>query len=495
MNTLFLGTLLFFGGQPTIDTWPGFLGRDGTPLRAETIPLRWSPKQNIAWTTKLPGNGQSSPIIWGTKVFVTSAEGKMKDFCHVVAIELATGKIVWNHKEAAHQTVRANYFQSRAASTPVADGERVYAFFETGNLIALTHNGKIAWQRALTEDYGPLESTIGLASSPLLVNDYLVVLIDHEGPSYLLAVDKHTGKTKWKTARDSRVSYTSPSLVEIDGKPQIVCSSEGSVDGYDPATGKLLWTHEGVGGNSICTPLDMGGGRFLIGAAPGMHNEREENARQSNLCLQVRAAEGKFQTSIAWRAEKVFPAFASPVSYREHAYWVNRVGVVSCFDSKTGTARYSRRAGQTAWATPVGIGDRVYVFGKDGLTTVLAAGSDFRILAENQLWDTGAEGADPFNRERAERARSAEHGHEAPTAQGVAKGKAPAKPAEKGDPPSPARKAMSDQERAEARARGENRFADPVQYGVAIVNGSIVIRTGAKVYCVRHLEQAQAKTP
>ena len=495
--------LLLGGDQPSDQTWPAFLGQGATAIDPATIPLSWSPKENIAWSAKLPGKGQSSPVIWGNRVFVTSIEGSMKDHCHVTAMDLGGGQLQWTKAFPASQTVRTNYFQSRSASTPVVDAERLYAFFETGNLIALTHTGDLVWQRSITDDYGLIESNIGLAASPLIVDDSIVILVDHEGPSYLLAVDAKTGTTKWKTDRDSRKSYSSPTLVNVGSSRHIVCSSDGSVDGYDPATGKRLWTFTEVGGNTSSTPLPFTDGCFLVGATPGMHNEREQAARQSNLCMKVEQTTDGFQPKVQWRTDKAMPSFGSPVVVREHAYWVSSQGVVFCFDVKTGDQRYAQRTKQAAWVTPVGIGERIYLFGKDGLTTVLASGSEFKILSENQLWDPEKVGSDPFDRNRTRGQQATTHGagegHAKPgtkpfataakpvatggkpmTATPESKSAATKSPADEGRRPP-----LNDKEREDARARGENRFADPIQYGVALVNGSIVIRTGELVYCVR----------
>lgn len=481
MQILFLLLSLALSEAPINRAWPGFLGQGATALDPDSIPLNWSPEQNVAWSTKLTGKGQSSPIIWGDAVFVTSIEGSMKDRCHITSLALSDGHVIWSKSFPASQTVRSNYFQSRSASTPTADSERIYAFFETGNLIALTHSGDVVWQRSITEDYGLIESNIGLAASLLLIDDTIIVLVDHEGPSYLLAVEAKTGKTKWKTDRDSRKSYSSPTVVNVATSRHIVCSSDGSVDGYDPATGKQLWTFSEVGGNTSSTPLQFSQGHFLVGASPGMHNEREQAARQSNFCMSIEATQDGFQPKVKWRTEKAMPSFGSPVVFRDHAYWVSAQGVVFCFDAKTGEQRYAQRTKQPMWVTPVGIGDRLYLFGKDGLTSVIASGPEFKVLSENQLWDPENTGGDPITRGRNRSQQESAHGEAVQKHKTEANQPAtpPAATKEERRPP------LSSKEREEARARGENRFADPVQYGVAIVNGHIVIRTGEFVYCVR----------
>lgn len=499
-----------------VDTWPAFLGQGATPIAPELIPLTWSPSENIAWTAKLPGKGQSSPVIWGDKVFVTSIEGSMKDKCHLVALSLVDGHELWRKTFDSPQTIRSNYFQSRSAPTPVVDGDRVYAFFETGVLVACNHAGEIAWQRDLIEEYGPIESNIGLASSPILVDGVLTLLVDHEGPSYILGVNPQSGENCWKTDRTSRASYASPSVVSIAGKNQIVCSSAGSVDGYDPKTGEQLWTYEqNIGGNRSGAALAFGDGMFTVGASPGMHNEKEEEAKNTNFLMKIELIDGKYTPKVLWKTDEAMPSFNSPMVHAGYAYWVNRVGVVYCFDQKTGEKCYTNRTNGVCWATPVGLGDRVYIFGKDGKTTVIATGPEFKVLAENQLWDPDKVGNDTLNRERSRRGgASGGHGDHPPAAGGPgeaakpAADRAAAKPAEQpadvatapaarpaeapavpgGDSAgrgTGGRPAMTDAEREANRAAGENRFADPVQYGVAIVNGSLVIRSGEVVYCVR----------
>lgn len=441
-----------------VECWPGFQGAGATKISPDSLPLTWSPTKNIAWQTEIPGKGQSSPVIWGNRIFVTSIEGAMKNDCHVTAVDLVTGKRSWDFKTASSQPVRANYFQSRSAPTPVVDAERVYAFFETGNLVALTHDGKKIWSRSLTDDYGEFEVRIGLAASLAQTANSIILLVDHEGPSYLLSVDKRTGKTKWKTERFSRQSYASPALLKINQEDQIVCSSSGSVDGYDPVTGKMLWTFEEVGGNRACTPISFDEGRFLISASPGMHDERLADAKKSNFAMQVKRVGDEYRQTILWKTSKAMPSFGSPIVYQGLAYWVNKVGVVYCFDAKTGEQVYIKRLRQPCWATPLGLGNRIYFPGKDGLTTVIAAGQEFQVLAQNELFDgaTAAGDADIRRREAADRKR---------------------------------RSSQRTERTSGSRPRTRNGlvFADPVQYGYAAVSGALVMRTGSKLYCIRKL--------
>lgn len=432
--------MLLMAFTPDSAVWPGFLGAGATPLTAESLPLEWSPEKNIAWTTDLPGHGQSSPVIWGGKVFVTGVEGPMKDTYHVMCLSLADGSLLWKHSLASSDPVKNSVYVSRAAPTPVVDSHGVYVYFESGDIVALDHAGQRRWQRSLTREFGKPQNKFGLAASPVQNGDRLIILVDDEGPSYIIALRKADGATIWKQDRTSRVSWSSPMIVTVSGMPQVVCSSSGSIDGYSLESGERLWTFDDVGGNSSASPLPFADGRFLVGASPGREGQNAEGARKSNLALAVALTDGKWTPRVVWRNEQVSPTFGSPMVYRDCAYWVNRAGVVYCLDAATGNVHYAQRTKQSIWATPLGVGDRVYFFGKDGLTTVLAAGPKYRLLAENQLWDPASVKLDP---------------------------------------------GAADREDTEERRRAAAMFAGPVQYGVAAIDGSLLIRSGERLYCIR----------
>jgi outer membrane protein assembly factor BamB len=315
----------------------------------------------------------------------------------------------------------------------------VVVFFESGDVVALTHEGQEIWKRSLGEDYGKFQNQFGLSASPVQTDKGVIILVDDEGPSYLIGLDKRTGSNLWKTERASRTSWSSPALVTIGGTPQIVVSSAGSVDGYDPESGTLLWSYADVGGNTATTPIGYADGRFLIAASPGRDGQNVEMAKRSNLAMTVRKSGDGWQPEPLWTTSEATPSWASPIVHRNCAYWVNRVGVVYCFDAESGTLHYAERLPQSSWATPLAAADRLYFFGKDGLTSVLAAGPEFRVLAENQLWDPDSIKPDP---------------------QAEASGT------------------------TEERRRAAAMFSGPTQYGYAVSEGRILIRTGDTLYCV-----------
>lgn len=438
MTGLLLVLAFLLGADPA-PRWPGFLGAGASPVAADSVPLTWSPTENMAWKAALPGYGQSSPVIWGDRVFVTTVDGPNKETLHVVCLSLNSGDILWDRSIPSTNQEKSSVYISRAAPTPVVDGQRVYAYFEGGDVLAFTHAGEPAWNRSLTKDNGKPANKFGVSGSPVQDAERVYILVDDEGPAYLVALNKGSGEVAWKVDRTSRKSWSSPALLTLGGEPQIVCSSGGTVDGFNPRDGKLLWSFTEVGGNTATTPLPSAGG-FLVAAAPGREGENTEKAKESNGLMVVEKSGEQWTARFAWKTAEATPSWASPVSYGGHTYWVNRTGAIYCFNEQSGEKRYTQRIPQSAWATPIGIGDRLYVFGKDGATTVLATGPEFRILATNELWSADAP---PVNRTPA----AAED-----TAQ---------------------------------RQQASAMFSKPTVYGAAIVDGHIIIRTGSQVFCLR----------
>ncbi|QDV21662.1 outer membrane biogenesis protein BamB [Gimesia panareensis] len=422
------------------DRWPGFLGAGASPIKADTIPTEWSPEKNVAWKAGIPGYGQSSPVIWGDQVYVTSVEGPNKEQLHVVCYSLKSGKQLWDHAQPSTNPEKNSVYISRAAPTPVLDENGVYAYFESGDIVALSHAGKLQWAASLAKRYGAPQNKFGLSASPVQWKDRVIVLIDDEGPSYITAVSKADGSELWKTDRKSRASWSSPMLVPVGDAQQVVCSSAGTIDGYDPQTGKQLWSYDQVGGNNKTSPIPTGNGEFLIGASPGREGDNNELAKKSNGLFVVKQQDNAWQPGFAWTNASPTPSWGTPIVYRGNAYWVNRVGVVYCLNAKNGESVFTSRIKESCWATPVGIGDRIYFFGKNGVTTVLKAGNEFEIVSENELW---TEDAPPVNN--------------VPTAE----------------------------ETTAERRRASAMFSRPILYGAGIVNGYLVLRTGSQLYCLQ----------
>ncbi len=373
--------------------WPAFLGgKSRSAAEVFSPPLKWAPDEGIGWQSELTGHGQSSPVIVGDRIYLTAVEGPMKNNNLVSCHNLSTGELLWKKSFPSSLLVANNVYTSRAAPSPSADASGVFAFFESGNLVALTPDGEVRWERDLIKDYGKFVGRFGLGGSIAQLDDQIFIVADNDGPSYIAGFDKKTGKTTWKTDRASRISWSSPMMVNIEGKDQIVISSSGSVDGYDPADGKLLWSYDNVGGNTVPSTIDAGQGTFLVGASPGRNGEASEGAKESNLLMKIVSSDGGFTPNIVWKSTDATSSFGSPIIYKGHAYYTNRAGVLYCIDAGTGETKYTARLADSNWATPVGVGDHVFFFGKDGRTSIVQAGPKKEILDENRLWKSAGGG-------------------------------------------------------------------------------------------------------
>ena len=377
---LMLSIVLGFGAE----VWPGFRGDGSSGTTAKNLPVKWTGMEDVAWRINLPGYGQSSPVVWKDRVFVTAVEGAEKERCIVLAVDIHSGDVLWEKRFTASQKGKNNPSVSRAAPTPVVDQKGLYVFFESGDLIGMSHEGTVKWQRSLTDEYGEFQNHHGLGSSLTQTENALFVLVEHRGPSYLLAVDKMTGKNIWKTERESGLSWTSPIIAEHEGRKFVLVSSNGSLTSYDARTGKELWMLESLAGNLIPSPA-IAGNIVVVGAGQGGFTFDRQAAAKSNCAVRLTMEEGKPGYEILWRGQKAVAHHASPVVHQGCVYLLTKVGVLYCRDLETGKQLYVERV-HPCWATPIAVGDYLYLFGKDGVTTVIESGSKFREVATNRLW-------------------------------------------------------------------------------------------------------------
>ncbi|MDA7937887.1 PQQ-like beta-propeller repeat protein [Pirellulales bacterium] len=420
--------------------WPSFLGAGKSFIEPDSIPVKWGLNRNKAWEQQLPGHGQSSPVIYDNDIFVTAISGDMKNSNHVLSLDLMDGSTNWEFIQETSNKAKNSVYISRAAPTPAVDKNGVYAFFESGDLMAISFSGEELWRRCLTDVYGPIENEFGIASSLAQYEEQLFVLIDDSAKSYLLAVSKQDGRTLWCSERQSRISWSSPAIVNLDNKNQVICSSAGSIDSYDPENGSLLWSYEKVSGNTVTTPVDYGVNSIFIGASVGRDGKNATEAQKSNMVLTAELTNGSWTPKKIWCPEKATSSFGSPIHAAGYVYWVNRAGVVFCHDFQTGKQCYSERLSSPCWATPFQIGDRIYFFGKNGVTDVIKTGPKFITLSTNELWGSEDDTLDS--------------------------------------------KLIASETDKERKASA-TLFAGRIQYGITAVTGSLVIRTGDKLFCIR----------
>ena len=375
MRAVIVLTLVLAGAASNPgDVWPAFRGNGHSITVARNLPLKWSATQNIAWQVDLPGHGQSSPVIWKDRVFVTAIAGEMQDTLIVRCVDLATGKELWEEKLHASQGTKSTNYVSKAAPTPAVDAERLYVFFESSDLLAYSHAGDLLWARSLARDYGRIRSTHGLGSSPVLTKDALIVTVLHDGGSYVLAVDKKTGKEIWRRGRPYGACWTTPTVITEGKRELLLISASGMVEALDAKTGEPVWSVEGIEGNNVPSP-SVGEGLVMIAGSK----------RGSTLAIRLGGEGDVTKSHVAWRQDRVTSTFGSPLVHRGLAYVVSDVGVVEVLDLKTGESRNSTRLSASCWASPFAAGDRLYFFSTDGGTTVIKAGTALEKLAENSF--------------------------------------------------------------------------------------------------------------
>lgn len=374
LDGMLYGLVLTLVAATPGEHWPGFRG-DGTSITtARQLPLKWSDSEHVAWSAEIPGYGQSSPIVWRDRIFVTSTKGDEKETIVVSAFALDTGKLAWSREFPASQKVKVSDYVSRGAPTPVVDAERVYAFFESGDLLALTHAGEPVWQRSLVKEYGEFKGNHGVGTSLAATADSVIVLIDHAGPSYLLAADKTSGANRWKVDRESRTSWSTPAIRTAGGSTEIVISSNGTVEGYRAETGERDWWIDGVDGNTTSSPTCIGDLIFVGSSKPNQ-----------NLAVLPSGRGDVSGTGIRWRAEEATSSFGSPLLAGNVAWFVNKAGVLYAVDPQSGKTLWNERLPDSCWASPLSVGDRVYFFTKGGQTVVYRASREKELLAESSL--------------------------------------------------------------------------------------------------------------
>ncbi len=356
--------------------WPGFRGNGSSTTNLTNVPLSWSDGE-LAWSADLAGYGQSSPVIWENQVFVTSTGGSNKEQLFVEAFDLQTGALAWKREFAASQTaVEVTKMISQGAPTPATDEAGVYAFFESGDLVALDHAGETRWQRSLTKEYGNFIGGHGIGSSLVNAPEVLVLLVDHEGPSYLVAIDKSTGENAWKTERNPRVSWATPLFLEHDGVGQLVVSSNQELAAFRLADGEKLWWIDGVERNTVASPT-TNGEIIVIGSSEP----------QNSLAVTVGGRGNVTATHLKWRAKSVTTSFGSPLLVGDRAFFVNRAGALQSTNLADGSLQWERRLPASTWASPLATPQRLYFFCNNGHTIVLSrdCDADTPPLAENVL--------------------------------------------------------------------------------------------------------------
>jgi outer membrane protein assembly factor BamB len=366
--------LLFFGNAVHADNWPNWRGPAGTSVTGETqLPVKWSHADNVRWKVELRGAGVSTPIVWDDHIFLTGSEGRLNDQLHVYCYHRIDGKLLWHTRLFGTAPTDLYAPGGMAVPSPVTDGKHLFVLFGTGDLFCLDFAGKPVWMRSLAQEYGPFRNRWGMASSPILVENMLVVLVDHWSQSYLLAVDKKTGTNRWKTDRDATVNWSTPLAVKIKDRVELIVAGTYKVKGYDAKTGKERWVVTGLGEQCIPSPVHIGDTIFVASG-------------EGTLAIKPDGATGILTKShVVWRHKKNNPFIPSPLAYRGQLYVTADKGFVTCLDATTGSQLWKERMGEQYHASPVAGDGKIYFPSKEGVVRVIDAGPGFRLLAENDL--------------------------------------------------------------------------------------------------------------
>lgn len=368
-------------------SWSHFQNGGHPSVDVGSIASTWSPDENIAWVADIEGYGQSTPVINDGSIYVTSVSGDQREQYHLAAFALTSGEKLWQ-VNFDNPTLKENTVMiSRAAPTPMADADGCIAYFEGGIVAAVNHDGELRWQRNLVSDFGKGDTRHGFAASLEHDDTRVYVWVERSEDPYLLALDKTSGKTIWKTRGVGSTSWASPRLVPIDGGSHLVCSAKGNIIGVDPESGSLLWEFTDIANNTSCTPIPAGNGRFLIGASDGRGEDTAGAGAVFNGVVEIKNQSGDgFSVSFLWHAEKASCTFGSPIIAGGTACIVNRTGVLYRLDADTGKRVSTLRTSAGGiWATPIACGDLLYLFGSKGTTSVISLNSNQEV-ASNPLW-------------------------------------------------------------------------------------------------------------
>ena len=371
--------------------WSQFRGGEGLGTAASrNLPLTWSEEKNVRWKTAIHGRGWSSPVVLGDQLWLTTATEDGRELS-VLSLDALTGTIAHDIKLfQVDKPPEWHPVNSYASPTPVIEPGRIYVNFGSLGTAALdTKTGSVLWQRRDLE----CDHFRGAGSSPILFRDLLIMHFDGIDVQYVIALDKNTGKTIWRTPRsidfkdldangkpqadgDFRKAFATPHVIEVDGKPLLISLGGKATYGYDPATGKELWRVEDRSSHSASTRPVVGHGMIFY---PTGWESTKLVAVRPNGSGDVTASH------VVWRFSRGVPLKPSVLLVGDLIYMINDVGVASAVTAKTGELVWQSRVGGTFSASPIHASGRIYLFDEDGKTTVIEAGREFKVLAESQL--------------------------------------------------------------------------------------------------------------
>jgi len=354
--------------------WPRWRGPSGQGLVAGAGYVdTWSGTQNVSWKTPVPGRGNSSPIVWSDRIFLTTESGGGR--LSVLAFRRSDGARLWEAVAPAGRSEPAHFRNGHASSTPVTDGERVYVSFGARGLFAVDLSGTTVWK----QDLGPMNNYHGTAGSPLLYRDRVILYQDQSSGSFIAAFDTRTGRPLWRTSRTASVGWGTPVAIRAGDHDEIVVNSQSAVYAYDPDTGRELWRCGGTTFEVIPTPVVGYGMVFCSSGRAG-----------PTLAIRPGGRGDVTRSHLVWTSPRGSPFVPSPILSGEYLYLVNDMAsIVTCIEALTGRTMWQGRLGvaqpEGFSASPVAVDGKLYFTNDDGETFVLRAGPKFELLHVNRI--------------------------------------------------------------------------------------------------------------
>jgi outer membrane protein assembly factor BamB len=392
------------------ENWPSWRGPGALGISTEPgIPAKWDLSKNIKWKVEVPGLGHSSPIVWGDRIFVTTAvnsnpeeESFQKGFPRatrkletadiawkVLCFNKENGKLLWEKTAVTRKPINDRHIKnSYASQSPVTDGTYVFAFFGDQGMYCYDFTGKLIWSRDLGSF--TMKNNWGMGSSPVLYKNFVIQTCDQEkGGSFIVALDKKTGNIVWKNERDELSSWSTPYVYDKGTRPELIVNATKAVRSYDPETGKLLWECRGPA-TTITTPTPTFiNGLIIVSSGFIMEPVRPITAFKPGASGDITLKPGETSSAaIAWRQQVAAPYIPSPLAYDGRIYVVLDQGFISCYDANTGKEIYGKTRVDVASqfsASPVTMDGKIFCPSEDGDVYVIKAGSQYELLAKNSL--------------------------------------------------------------------------------------------------------------
>ena len=369
-------TLIAALSDPVLgENWPAWRGPrgDGSSLEKD-VPVKWSATQNIAWRAPLPGRGHASPVVWGDRIFVVTALQEQQQHL-LLCLDRSNAEVLWQRVVLEAPLEKINRLNSYASSTPATDGEKVYVSFLDRDkmfIAAYDFEGNEVW----AVRPGPFTSMHGYCSSPILWKDKIIVNGDHDGPAYIIALERATGKTIWKTLRPNLTrSYCTPIIRQIEGRNQLVLSGNKCVAGYDPDTGVQHWIVDGPTEQFVASLVYNGKLLFMTAGFPDHFIQAIRPDGSGNVT----------STHVVWQTDKDCSYVPSPIVVGPYFLVVSDTGVATCFEAATGQVIGRQRLEPHYSASLVTANGLVYFLSDKGIMTIIKPGPQLEIVARNEL--------------------------------------------------------------------------------------------------------------